>query len=288
MLTALGAFAGLFYLSLYLTGKLHLLDSRGEVWKSFIVLVPTLGAALIAGSRIMDARHHPFDVITGSILGIACGWVAYRQYFPPLSNFRAKGRAYPIRTWGRISEDYEEVDRLPLKAGASGMAYGSGRDTPTQPGSGNVFRDEIGASQRRRRGPDPGNEGGLSADVPPMPPPHYVSQYNTGNPFASSGSGRVRADDWDDSTDDEARDLELQPTYALSRPTDGTPYDPPPAHLTSQDTAYSAFKPSPMQAGSRVADGENLRTSPLTTQPTPAALGESSRGVQLTETYASK
>jgi diacylglycerol diphosphate phosphatase/phosphatidate phosphatase len=91
-----GAWAGLFYLSLYLSGKLHLLDSRGEVWKSFIVLVPSLGAALIAGSRIMDARHHPFDVITGSLLGIFCAWTAYRQYFPTLSDYRAKGRAYPI------------------------------------------------------------------------------------------------------------------------------------------------------------------------------------------------
>lgn len=75
---------------------MHLLDSRGEVWKSFIVLVPSLGAALIAGSRIMDARHHPFDVITGSMLGIFCAWTAYRQYFPTLSDFKAKGRAYPI------------------------------------------------------------------------------------------------------------------------------------------------------------------------------------------------
>lgn len=75
---------------------MHLLDSRGEVWKSFIVLVPSLGAALIAGSRIMDARHHPFDVITGSLLGIFCAWTAYRQYFPTISDYKAKGRAYPI------------------------------------------------------------------------------------------------------------------------------------------------------------------------------------------------
>ena len=108
-MTSTGAWAGLFYLSLYLMGKLHVLDSRGEVWKTFVVLIPSLGAALIAGSRIMDARHHPFDVITGSLLGIATAWAAYRQYFPPLSDFRAKGRAYPIRTWGRGGEEkYKE------------------------------------------------------------------------------------------------------------------------------------------------------------------------------------
>ncbi|PGH30019.1 hypothetical protein GX50_07209 [[Emmonsia] crescens] len=94
------SFAGLFYLSLYLAGKFHLLDSRGEVWKTFLSLFPTLGAGLIAATRIMDARHHPFDVLFGSFLGIICAYIAYRQYFPPLSESWRKGRAYPIRTWG--------------------------------------------------------------------------------------------------------------------------------------------------------------------------------------------
>jgi len=113
---ASAAFAGLCYLSLYLMGKLHVCDSRGEVWKMFVVLVPLLAAALITGSRIMDARHHPFDVISGSLLGIGCAWAAYRQYFPPLNDFRAKGRAYPIRTWGRIGRDDQPdggMDELP-------------------------------------------------------------------------------------------------------------------------------------------------------------------------------
>lgn len=65
-----------------------------------IVMVPTLGAGLIAISRIMDARHHAFDVITGSLLGVICGWAGYRQFFPQLSDHRSKGRAYPIRKWG--------------------------------------------------------------------------------------------------------------------------------------------------------------------------------------------
>ena len=94
------SFAGLFYLSLYLAAKLHVLDQRGEVWRTFIVLVPTLAAACIAGSRIMDARHHPFDVIFGSILGVLVAWASYRQYFPPVSHTWEKGRAYPMRTWG--------------------------------------------------------------------------------------------------------------------------------------------------------------------------------------------
>lgn len=48
----------------------------------------------------MDARHHPFDVLSGSALGILVAWAAYRQYFPPLTKPWHKGRAYPMRTWG--------------------------------------------------------------------------------------------------------------------------------------------------------------------------------------------
>ncbi|EXJ96261.1 hypothetical protein A1O1_01387 [Capronia coronata CBS 617.96] len=97
---ASSSFAGLFFLSLYLAAKLHVLDHRGEVWRSVIVLIPTLAASCVAMSRIMDARHHPFDVLFGSVLGLLCAWAAYRQYFPPVSHVWEKGRAYPIRSWG--------------------------------------------------------------------------------------------------------------------------------------------------------------------------------------------
>ena len=87
-------------MSFYLAGKLHIWDNRGEVWKTVIVLIPLLAASMVAISRIMDARHHPFDVLSSSILGIFIAWVAYRQYFPPLSEPWKKGRAYSIRSWG--------------------------------------------------------------------------------------------------------------------------------------------------------------------------------------------
>lgn len=122
------SFAGLFYLTLYLSGKLHIMDKRGEVWKMIIVIIPCMAASMIAISRIMDARHHPFDVISGSLLGILTAWIAYRQYFPPLSEPWKKGRAYPIRTWGRepiapptsvysrrSSHDEDDDDATPLR-----------------------------------------------------------------------------------------------------------------------------------------------------------------------------
>jgi diacylglycerol diphosphate phosphatase/phosphatidate phosphatase len=124
------SFAGLFYLSLYLAAKLHVLDQRGEVWRTFIVLVPTLAASCVAGSRIMDARHHPFDVLFGSLLGILVAWASYRQYFPPVHHVWEKGRAYPMRTWGtpirrpvrgRVIVDGETLevldDRVPVSGG---------------------------------------------------------------------------------------------------------------------------------------------------------------------------
>lgn len=105
-------------MSLYLAAKLHVLDQRGEVWRTFVVIIPTLAASLIAGSRIIDARHHPFDVIFGSALGLLCGWGSYRQYFPPVSHTWEKGRAYPMRSWG-----------VPLRrpdgvVGTDGQVYG--------------------------------------------------------------------------------------------------------------------------------------------------------------------
>ena len=99
-MSVIASFGGLFFLTLYLAGKLHLYDQRGEVWKVFLCLIPTLGAALVAVSRIEDARHHPFDVLFGSALGVLCAWGSYRQYFPSLDEAWKKGQAYPIRSWG--------------------------------------------------------------------------------------------------------------------------------------------------------------------------------------------
>ena len=63
----------------------------------------------------MDARHHPFDVISGSLLGMLVAWCAYRQYFPPVTESWHKGRAHPIRAWGTEPKvprrEYQEMSR---------------------------------------------------------------------------------------------------------------------------------------------------------------------------------
>jgi len=126
---------------------MHILDNRGEVWKTIVVLVPILGASMIGISRIMDARHHPFDVLSSSILGMFVAWVSYRQYFPSISDTRNKGYAYPIRSWGTESPpplgpaftrapDEEDGDRIYGnklgRAPASGVPVVGGGGSPEQ------------------------------------------------------------------------------------------------------------------------------------------------------------
>ncbi|KAN0133698.1 putative diacylglycerol pyrophosphate phosphatase 1 [Lactarius tabidus] len=74
------SFAGLAFLSLYITGKLHLFGSgRHVVWLS---VAPLFGAALVSVSRTMDNRHHWQDVVVGSFLGILTAYFSYRFYYP--------------------------------------------------------------------------------------------------------------------------------------------------------------------------------------------------------------
>lgn len=237
------SFGGLFYLSIYLAAKLHVLDSKGEVWKAFVVLVPSLGAALIAGSRIMDARHHPFDVLSGSLMGILVAWGSYRQYFPPVSESWRKGRAYPIRAWGKgpampppVADDVQPLrvvrTQTDEEQGISSAVPGS------EEHGGNVFRQQISQSQRRRQqefgGIQPSDtmSSTYSQNVA-----GYQGQLPASNPFANP---RSRHDNYEYSSSEDDDNIELQPAYSLSgRPLAGqrgAAYDPVAGRIT--DTGY--------------------------------------------------
>ncbi|KZF26075.1 PAP2-domain-containing protein [Xylona heveae TC161] len=272
------AFAGLFFLSLYLAGKLHVLDNRGEVWKTLIVLIPTLGAALIADSRIMDARHHPFDVITGSLIGIVVAWCAYRQYFPPLKESWRKGRAYPIRSWGREPvqpEDpnfasppatrYDNVGVEPLRPAVTQPAdeerpYTSSTAVPTitsdAPTEQNVFRQQIRDSQRKR------NQAQLPAMAQRMPSSNYsqsvIARSNTEYSSVAGGGGTSRrnrfvSDDYSSSEDEEgstnweAYEMQ-QPQNPFAKYNIGSnPYDPRLSQVPEHDdTAYHSQSQAPI------------------------------------------
>ncbi|KAF2741289.1 lipid phosphate phosphatase-like protein 1 [Polyplosphaeria fusca] len=253
------AFAGLFYLSLYLAAKMHVLDSKGEVWKTFIVMVPTLGAALVAGSRIMDARHHPFDVISGGMLGILVAWAAYRQYFPPVSETWRKGRAYPIRSWGLppvvpVSHRNMEEDIQPLRP-VSDEEHGeaSGFNTRAETGefgehNGNVFREQISASQRQRQGTRPfavqhsdTMQSSLSTKVT-----RYQNQLPSHNPFANDTVPSRGRDNYDYSSSEEEDSFELQQTHTLPAPRNAPAYNPVAGRFT--ETGYhppAGISPNP-------------------------------------------
>ncbi|KAF2814867.1 PAP2-domain-containing protein [Mytilinidion resinicola] len=312
------AFAGLFYLSIYLVGKMHVLDSKGEVWKTFIILIPTLGAALIAGSRIMDARHHPFDVLSGSALGILVAWGAYRQYFPPVTEPWKKGRAYPIRAWGKapvapvpMAQVEEDVQPLQPRALDAERGHASGFSSPTAVvGSGetepntNVFRAQISASQRSRDGT--AYRGAPSSAYSTGPPERhntnvtasstYTGTLPASNPFAPRD---VSHDPYGYSSSEEDDSYELQPTYTLSNPHGGPPVAYDPAFGHGQDTSYHAQATSPVPTPPPLAptarkplasdaSGDIGEGGVAPPQPPVHAAGTTGefRGVQLTETYA--
>ncbi|CAO3570822.1 unnamed protein product [Mortierella alpina] len=98
------AFAGLFYLSLWLAGKMHVFDRRGYSLKGVILIIPIFGALLVAITRVQDSRHAGIDVTWGSILGIVFATFAYHQYYPSLTAKRCHV-PHPPRDFSHLAED---------------------------------------------------------------------------------------------------------------------------------------------------------------------------------------
>ncbi|XP_075521314.1 lipid phosphate phosphatase 2-like [Primulina tabacum] len=77
------SFAGLGFLSLYLSGKIKCFDRKGHVAKLCIVFLPILAACLVGISRVDDYKHHWEDVFAGGLLGLVVATFCYLQFFPP-------------------------------------------------------------------------------------------------------------------------------------------------------------------------------------------------------------
>lgn len=77
------SFAGLGFLSLYLSGKIKVFDRRGHVAKLCIIFLPLLIASLVGISRVDNYRHHWQDVFAGGVLGFVVATFCYLQFFPP-------------------------------------------------------------------------------------------------------------------------------------------------------------------------------------------------------------
>lgn len=81
-----GAFSGLFYLTLWLSGQLLTEHPLTGSWRKIVAAIPALCAALIALSRTEDYRHHFIDIVLGSLIGIVVAYWSYRRNFPELSS----------------------------------------------------------------------------------------------------------------------------------------------------------------------------------------------------------
>lgn len=262
----------------------------------------------------MDARHHPFDVVFGSLLGIVVAWCSYRQYFGPLRESWRKGQAYPIRSWATepAGPDSVAVDREvsrqnavePLRAPAmndeeryahpAGTAMPEAAPIPEE----NVFRQQISQSQRRRL---------VEEDPTAWPPGADSSVTESRNPFPTRSNTRAqrpRHNDgyWSSSEEDNEEGYELRQQYTLNDPHGQGRVD----YSTGQenlggDTAYhppapAASLPGHPQTTAEVHGGGIGRdiASPVSPvrSPPPQHVGYSQptgnapRGVDLVETYA--
>ena len=80
------SFAGLGFLSLYLSGKIKVFYRKGHVAKLCIVFLPLLAACMVGISRVDDYWHHWQDVFAGGLLGLVVATFCYSQFFPPPYN----------------------------------------------------------------------------------------------------------------------------------------------------------------------------------------------------------
>ncbi|KIJ37717.1 hypothetical protein M422DRAFT_177715 [Sphaerobolus stellatus SS14] len=83
------AFAGLVYLSLYLNAQLKVMSAHNPAyWKMILFFAPLLGATLIAGALTIDEFHNWYDVLAGAAIGTLTAFVAFRQTFASVWDFR--------------------------------------------------------------------------------------------------------------------------------------------------------------------------------------------------------
>ncbi|KAJ6318343.1 hypothetical protein OIU76_013808 [Salix suchowensis] len=118
------SFAGLGFLSIYLSGKIKAFDHKGHVAKLCVVFSPLLAASLVGISRVDDYMHHWQDVFAGGLLGLVVAAFCYSQLFPPPYNnegwgpyeyFRALEESRSITNSG---ESINALDVQPLNVNA--------------------------------------------------------------------------------------------------------------------------------------------------------------------------
>jgi hypothetical protein len=83
------AFAGFFYLSIWVNAKLKVLaDYKSRQWQQALFALPILIALLISLSKISDHYHHWYDIIAGSLIGIFFAITSWRMMYCSVWNWR--------------------------------------------------------------------------------------------------------------------------------------------------------------------------------------------------------
>mmetsp|Transcript_10937 Transcript_10937/g.26800 ORF Transcript_10937/g.26800 Transcript_10937/m.26800 type:complete len:330 (-) Transcript_10937:19-1008(-) len=110
------SFAGLGFLTLYLLDKVYRLHQLRHVaplsLMQFLAMVPISVAAWIAASRVWDYFHNYDDVVTGSVLGMACAWQAFGQGKRMLEVDREKYGLVSPRARGEEAGERDVTDVL--------------------------------------------------------------------------------------------------------------------------------------------------------------------------------
>jgi diacylglycerol diphosphate phosphatase/phosphatidate phosphatase len=76
------AFAGFFYLSIYLFAHLRIQsEHRVGYWRMVACLLPILLATYLASTLVLNYHHHSYDVVFGSLLGMVVALFGYRMVF---------------------------------------------------------------------------------------------------------------------------------------------------------------------------------------------------------------
>ncbi|XP_059449719.1 putative lipid phosphate phosphatase 3, chloroplastic isoform X3 [Corylus avellana] len=124
------SFAGLGFLSLYLSGKIQIFDRRGHVAKLCLVFLPLLVASLVGVSRVDDYWHHWQDVFAGGLLGLTVATFCYLQFFAP---------PYHPEGWGpyayfQVLEESRASTQATIAVNASSTQAGEPQVDDTQDG----------------------------------------------------------------------------------------------------------------------------------------------------------
>ncbi|KAH8670104.1 phosphatidic acid phosphatase type 2/haloperoxidase, partial [Tricladium varicosporioides] len=116
-------FAGLAYLSYFLALRLSVFNLKSKQYnlserasvplvRIFISILPLILAAFESVSRVLDNRHHPFDVIVGTLGGLACAWIGCR--FVLLPNARRMEKIEEIPLNSTFGADTQYPESIPL------------------------------------------------------------------------------------------------------------------------------------------------------------------------------